>query len=171
MSCPLRCYFWLPVRVDLARRDFHASVKIGWGFGSNQIGHKHSQHHLLGKKAAGVKGRTLYLDKWIFQFIKIVDWHPCAKKSPSTPPQLYVPWPILGKTHSGSRVYTISKYNLSVFFFFILLSPPQNFISLRNKKILLFSLSVLRQRRVRNGLPANRCLLQGLAACPPWCLD
>lgn len=67
MSRPLRCYFWLPVCGSGLLR-FHASVKIGWGFGSNQIGHKHPQHHLLGK-GSGVKGRTLYSDKWIFNLL------------------------------------------------------------------------------------------------------
>lgn len=67
MSRPLRCYFWLPVCGSGSLR-FHASVKIGWGFGSNQIGHKHPQHHLLGK-GSGVKGRTLYSDKWIFNLL------------------------------------------------------------------------------------------------------
>lgn len=38
--------------VDLARRESRASVKIGRGFGSNQIGHPHPQHHLLGMEAA-----------------------------------------------------------------------------------------------------------------------
>lgn len=63
MSRPLRCYFWLPVRGSGSPR-FRASVKIGRGFGSNQIGHQHPQHHLLGK-GSGVKGRTLHSDKWI----------------------------------------------------------------------------------------------------------
>lgn len=67
MSRPLRCYFWLPVCGSGSQR-FHASVKIGWGFGSNQIGHKHPQHHLLGK-GSRVKGRTLYSDKWIFNLL------------------------------------------------------------------------------------------------------
>lgn len=67
MSRPLRCYFWLPVCGSGSLR-FHASVKIGWGFGSNQIGHKHPQHHLLGK-GSGVKGRTLHSDKWIFNLL------------------------------------------------------------------------------------------------------